>query len=154
MKKIFSNAGKLIFNARVETMKELVELALKNGVSLRYVNLYSADLSGADFSGADLSGVDLSKTNLSKAKITFNKNEITVKHFRFFRRLYDFDVWAVIDENNVEYVKMGCFERTRKEWEADFWNNPNYPNNGNFRSQKRLFAFETACKWLDMEKNF
>jgi len=45
---------------------------------------------------------------------------------------------------------MGCYIRTRKEWEEDFWNNlGEFPNDNSKKSKDRVFAFEIACKWLD-----
>ena len=130
-----------------------------SGADLSKANLLGADLSGANLSGANLSkanlsGANLSKADLSGAKTTIVGKTIAVKQFWFFRNLYDFDVWAVIDKNDVEYVMMGCVYRTRKEWEKDFWNNPNYPNNGSLQSNQRLFAFKTACQWIDLIKKY
>ena len=46
---------------------------------------------------------------------------------------------------------MGCFDRSLKEWEENFWNNDNeFPNNGSVKSNLRLMAFETAKKWLEI----
>ena len=154
MEQILSTTGALIFKAEVPTMKGLVELAVRSEISLKQTNLSGANLWKADLSRADLSRADLSEADLSGAKTTIVGKTIAVKQFWFFRNLYDFDVWAVIDKNDVEYVKMGCFYRTRKEWEKDFWNNPNYPNNDSLQSNQRLFAFKTACQWIDLIKKY
>ena len=49
-----------------------------------------------------------------------------------------------------QFIQMGCYLRSRDEWELDFWNNPNeFPNNGNIKSVRREQAFKIACAWLD-----
>lgn len=47
-----------------QSIKELVEKAVKKSISLRYVNLRGVDLSYADLRYADLRGADLSHTDL------------------------------------------------------------------------------------------
>ena len=64
MKILHRYSGEVIFEAEVASMKELVELAVKNkvslvGVDLSDANLMDAYLKDADLSGADLSGADL-----------------------------------------------------------------------------------------------
>jgi len=45
---------------------------------------------------------------------------------------------------------MGCFIRTRKEWEDNFWNNDKeFPNDNSKTSNDRLLAFELAIQWLN-----
>ena len=56
---IVSTQGTVLFSADVDSVKELVELAVRNKVSL----------SGANLSGADLSETNLFKVNLSGAKL-------------------------------------------------------------------------------------
>jgi hypothetical protein len=89
MKQIQHCTGKVLFEAAVATVKELLLAALLaganlryanlsgadlryanlSGANLRYANLRYADLSGADLSGADLSGADLSGAHLSGADL-------------------------------------------------------------------------------------
>jgi hypothetical protein len=46
---------------------------------------------------------------------------------------------------------MGCFTRKLSEWESDFWNNnEEFPNDNSKKSNMRLFAFETAKRWFEM----
>jgi hypothetical protein len=50
---------------------------------------------------------------------------------------------------------MGCYTRLLSEWENDFWNNPNeFPNDGSLKSNLRLFAFETAKRWFDLQEKY
>ena len=122
--KIKSIFGKLLFEFEKEnnTVKDTVVEALNKG----------ADLRGADLRGADLQGVK-------------------IKNAAVFTGLYKYIVIPFISEDNVKYVKMGCYTRTVEEWDKDFWNNPNeFPNNGDEDSKMRLFAYETAKKWFDI----
>ncbi len=56
---------------KINSIKELVELAVKNGINLSYANLSHADLSYANLSYADLSHADLSHADLSHADLSF-----------------------------------------------------------------------------------
>jgi len=93
-------------------------------------------------SGAYLRGTDLSDAGGEKTK---------VKTFAVFTGLYKYVCLPFITTKNEQLVTMGCFTRTRREWEKDFWNNDDeFPNDGSMSSELRKLAFETACKWLDL----
>ena len=107
------------------------------GANLCGANLCDANLSGANLSGANLSGADLSGIKIKTAIV--------------FTGLYKYITIPFISEGGEKYVKLGCYTRKLSEWEADFWNNPNeFSNDGSEKSQLRLFAFETAKKWLEI----
>ena len=76
------------------------------------------------------------------------------KYNSFFAdNLYEYPCGAWVEENRGEMVQLGCFTRTRKEWEADFWNNNNeFPNNNSEKSKARLRAFKMCCTFLDLIK--
>jgi hypothetical protein len=64
-----------IFEAEISSVKELVELAIKQKISLSWANLSWANLAGtnlswANLSEATLSGANLSGANLSEAKLS------------------------------------------------------------------------------------
>jgi len=66
--------GETIYEADVGTMRECVESAVRNGVSLRNanlrnVNLHNADVCGGDLRGADLCGADLRNVNFGGADL-------------------------------------------------------------------------------------
>ncbi|WP_254213160.1 pentapeptide repeat-containing protein [Burkholderia multivorans] len=61
---------KVIFECEADSMKVAVELACKQGVSLRGADMRGANLSGAYLSGADLSDAYLSDANLSGANLS------------------------------------------------------------------------------------
>ena len=130
--------GSVLFEYEKEnnTIKDTVVEAVKSGANLRYANLRYANLRGADLSGANLSDADLSGIKIKTAIV--------------FTGLYKYITIPFISEGGEKYVKLGCYTRKLSEWEADFWNNPNEFSNGSEKSQLRLFAFETAKKWLEI----
>ena len=75
------------------------------------------------------------------------------KYNSFFAvNIYDYPCGAWI-ENRGEIIQLGCFTRTRKEWEADFWNNDDeFPNDNSEKSKARLRAFKMCCNFLDLIK--
>ncbi len=74
---------------------------------------------------------------------------VQIKTAIVFTGLYEYIVIPYITEENIKRVKMGCYDRSLEDWEADFWNNNNeFPNNGSVKSNLRLMAFETAKAWF------
>ena len=68
-----------------------------------------------------------------------------------FTGLYEYDVVAIISEENKVFIKMGCFFRKKEEWEKHFWNNKKeFPNDGSEKSCLRKFAYDTACNWAKL----
>ena len=117
------------------------------GADLRGAYLQGAYLHGADLRGADLRGADLQGAYLQGAYLQGFK----IKNAVVFTGLYTYIVIPYITEEDEKRIKMGCYDRSLKEWEGDFWNNPNeFPNNGSQKSLMRLMAFETAKKWFDI----
>jgi hypothetical protein len=133
--------GEVIYEGEAETLRDLVATAVKAKVSLRGSDLSGSDLRGSDLRDSDLSGSDLSGSDLRGVKI---------KRLAVFV-IYKYQTWAVISETGDQWVRMGCHFRTRKDWDADFWNNNSeFPNDGRESSELRKLAYETACKWLDL----
>jgi len=67
---------RIIFSAKADTIRELVEVAVKKGANLRYAdlrsaNLYSADLRYANLQYADLRSADLRYANLQYADLRY-----------------------------------------------------------------------------------
>lgn len=60
-----------IFEADVSSLKELLELALKTGISLYRVNLRGADLRSTNLIGANLKNADLSSADLRYADLRY-----------------------------------------------------------------------------------
>ena len=114
------------------------------GANLYGANLYDADLRDADLRGADLSGADLRGADMGKGK---------VKTFAVFTGIYQYTVIPYILETGECRVKMGCHDRSITEWDADFWNNDKeFPNNGSIKSNLRVIAYDTAKKWIELNK--
>ena len=123
---IKSTYGSLLFEFEKEnnTVKDTVIEAAK---------------SGANLTGAYLTGANDEKIKIKKASV--------------FTGLYTYTVIPFISEDDIKYVKMGCFTRKLSDWESDFWNNDNeFPNDNSEKSNLRLFAFETAKRWFETVK--
>ena len=112
------------------------------------------DLSNADLRGADLSNADLSNADFRGAYFWGAKyKDVVIKHVRVFSAIYSYQVWAIIAEDDSEWIRMGCFFRKREEWNENFWNNDKeFPNDNSEGSNMRLAAFNFACKWIDERK--
>ena len=79
-----------------------------------------------------------------------------ITRFNFFsaQNLYRHVVSGHVDDDGKETVQMGCFKRTRQEWEADFWNNPKeFSDDGSDESEARFRAFKVVCFFFDQLKN-
>jgi hypothetical protein len=148
--------GKLLFEFEKEdnSVKLALIEAVKQGADLQGADLRGADLRGAYLQGADLRGAYLRGADLQGADLRGAYLQgVKIKTAVVFTGLYDYIVIPFISETGEKYVKMGCYTRLLSEWENDFWNNPNeFPNDGSMKSNLRLFAFETAKKWLELIK--
>lgn len=72
-------------------------------------------------------------------------------HVACFTGLYIYTCSPRILRNGEQLIQMGCKLLTRKQWEANPWNNPSeFPNDGSIQSKRRMFALQTAYAWLDM----
>ena len=68
-----------------------------------------------------------------------------------FLKLYPYVCVPRINADGSQYIQLGCHLRTRAEWDANFWNNLlEFPDDGSLKSEARKLAYETACKWLDL----
>ena len=120
------------------------------GADLMGANLTDADLRGANLMGADLRGADLRGAYFTGAYL----NGIKIKKTIVITGLYDYITMPIIAEDGKHWVKLGCHLRTVEDWEKDFWNNNNeFPNDNSVKSQLRVLAFETAKKWLEINKD-
>ena len=128
-----------------------------HGADLRGADLQGADLHGADLRGADLRGADLHGAYLQGADLRGAYLQgaylqgFKIKAAAVFTGLYTYVVMPYITDENEMRVKMGCHDRSVKEWDENFWNNNReFPNDGSFKSGQRLLAFETAKAWLEL----
>ena len=140
--------GNILFEFEKDdnTIKDTLLEAINRGADLQGADLQGAYLQGAYLQGAYLRGAYLQGAYLRGAYL-----RVKIKSVIVFTGLYDYFVIPYITEENEKRVKMGCFDRSLKEWEENFWNNDNeFPNNGSVKSNLRLMAFETAKKWLEI----
>ena len=132
------------------TRDELIKMYTDGIRDFSYADLSNIDLRCADLSNADLSHANLSNADLSGAKY----KDVVIKHVHVFSALYKYQVWAIIAEDDSEWIRLGCFFRKREEWKKNFWNNDEeFPNDNSEDSNMRLAAFNFACKWIDERKN-
>ena len=81
---------------------------------------------------------------------------VTIEKYNCFfaDNLYKYPCGAWVDSRRGEMIQLGCFTRTRSEWESDFWNNNDeFPNDNSEKSKARLRAFKMCCFFLDLIKN-
>ena len=76
------------------------------------------------------------------------------KYNSFFAdNIYKYSCGAWIEEKRGEIIQLGCFTRTRKKWENNFWNNDNeFPNDNSDDSNARFRAFQMCCYFLYLIK--
>ena len=97
--------------------------------------------------GAYLTGANLRGANLTRA---YNE-KIVIEKATVITGLYKYIVMPIIAENGKQYVIMGCYTRTVKEWNQDFWNNTSeFPNDKSLKSQLRVMAYKTAKQWIKL----
>ena len=141
--------GKILFEYECDdnTIKKVLLEALKQGADLR-----GADLRGIDLRGIDSQGIDLRGTYLRGADLRgTDLHGVKIKKAIVITGLYNYIIIPFISESGEKYIRMGCYTRTVKEWENDFWNNPNeFPNDNSLKSNLRLLGFETGKKWFEL----
>ena len=126
--------------------------------NLSFADLRRADLRGAYLSRADLSRADLSFANLSCADLSFadlscadlrdaTYKDIKIHSMRVFSGLYEYECWAVLSQDNIPYVRMGCLFHSLEEWEKIDIRKSNlseFPDNRSEKSKRRIRAFRFA----------
>ena len=121
--------GKVLFSYEKEnnTLKKTVLEAIINNA-----NLSNANLSGADLSNANLSNADLRYANLSGAK---NKESAYLPVFcKWHHCLIGYK------------IKIGCKEKTIKEWDSFFASEEEYETKRNTDEFKQIEAVYNAYK--------
>ena len=144
-------AGTVLFkySCNDNTIKKTLENARKTGADLRGAYLTGADLRGAYLRGAYLRGADLTGADLRGA----DGKKIKIQTATVFTGLYKYVVVPFISEDGKYYVNMGCYVRTVKEWDTEFWNNPTeFQDHNSLESKLRVFAYKTAKQWIQLMK--
>jgi hypothetical protein len=126
--------GDLLFTyeAKNATIKDAVEQAVKEKVSLSSANLRSANLSSADLYSADLRSANLSSANLRSAK-----NKETAKMPLFCK--WDYSIL-------LDKIQIGCEKRTIDEWDKFFASKEVLSTKRNTEEFKQIEAIYNACK--------
>ena len=139
------------------TIKDAVEQAVKEKVSLQYADLRCADLRGADFSfsdlsfanfklsdlssanfsSADLTGVNFHLANLSSANLSSAKNK-EIAYLPIFCKWQH----AILGNN----IQIGCVVRTIEDWDAFFAGEEEYLAKRNTENFKQIQATYEAYK--------
>jgi len=161
--------GKLLFTYEAEnaTIKDAVEQAVKEKVSLSSANLRSADLRSADLrladlssadlrsadlrladlrladlrsanlSSADLSSADLRSADLRSANLRSAANKETVNMPLFCK--WDYSILG-------DKIQIGCEIRTIEEWDKFFASKKVLSTKRNTEEFKQIEAIYNACK--------
>jgi hypothetical protein len=136
--------GKVLFTYESEnaTIKNAVEKAIKEKVSLQYADLRSANLSYADLSDANLryailSYANLSSANLSSADLRYAENKETAYLPIFCKWNY-----SIIGDK----IQIGCKSKTIEKWDLFFASDDVYSTKRNTDDFKQIQAVFEACK--------
>ena len=115
--------GKVLWEGEAESLKEAIEVAVKQkarlsgaylcGANLSRADLYGADLSGANLYGAILSGADLYRANLSQA----NLSEANLSGAYLSEANLNVKIPPVCSH---QFISEILFRTARKEAEKDF----------------------------------
>jgi hypothetical protein len=111
------------------------------GANLRGANLQGANLQGAYLQDAILQDADLRGANLQGAYLRGAKSFIRIES------QYRYQSYGYYCNGNKR-VRLGCFDRTVEEWDADFWNNPGEFPEGSPQGENRLFVYNCIKTWL------
>jgi len=141
--------GKVLFTYENEdaTIKDAVEKAIQEKVSLEYAdlrsanlrsaNLRSADLSSANLISADLSSANLISADLSSANLRSAENKETA-----YIPMYCKWCFSIIGDK----IKIGCKEKTIEDWDLFFNSEEVYSTERNTEEFKQIQACYEACK--------
>ena len=151
--------GRVLFTYKAEnaTIKDAVEQAVKEKVSLASANLssanlYSADLSSADLSSADLYSANLSLANLRSANLSLaNLRSADLSSANLYSaenkekaNLPIFCKWSHSIVGNE--IQIGCKSKTIEQWDLFFKSNDVYETKRNTEDFKQIQAVYEAYK--------
>jgi len=137
-----------------------------SGANLSGANLRGADLSEADLSGANLSRANLSRANLSGANLRgadlreadLRGADLKIHCLEVFTGLYNYQCWAIVTDQGVPWVRMGCLWKSVEDWDAmgiRQSNEEEFPDDGSEKCERRVRAFEfTRCAALAQAEKF
>lgn len=109
-------------------------------------NLIGANLKGAYLEGANLIGADLEGADLIGAIL-----DGVVKETKYYKKSYKYSSMLIITDSEL-YIKMGCYLRTKAEWRADFWNNPEEFPKDSEQGARRLAAMNMMLREIGKDE--
>jgi len=78
------------------------------------------------------------KTNIDNSRAIFILNG------------YKYSAGGHFNSDGVQIIQLGCYTRTRQDWESDFWNNElEFTNPESEESKARVRTYKTICFFLD-----
>ena len=120
---IKSIVGSTLYTTEAESIKEAVEKAVKEKVSLDWASLDGASLDGASLDGASLDGASLNRASLNNASLdgasldgaSLNNASLDGASLPIFCK------WKYSYESDHNTINIGCKRMTIAEW--DHWFN-------------------------------
>jgi hypothetical protein len=141
--------GELLFTYEAEnaTIKDAVEQAVKEKVSLCLANLRLANLSSADLSSADLRLANLRLANLSSANLRLA--ELSSADLRLVKNKEEANLPIYCKWSHsiiADKIKIGCKTKTIEDWDSFFISNKVYSTERNTDDFKQIQAVYEAYK--------
>ena len=141
---IKSILGRVLFTYEKEnnTLKETILKAINSGANLRYANLNGANLRYADLRYANLRYADLRYADLNGANLNgANLNDAKNKETAYLPILCKWSHCIIGDK-----IKIGCKEKTIKEWDCFFASEKEYETKRSTEEFKQIEAVYNAYK--------
>ena len=112
------------------------------GASLDGASLDGASLDRASLVGASLDGASLDRASLVGARLSYVGK---IKTLRVFSGLYRYVCMAILAEDGIPWVRMGCLWKTVEDWDAigiRASNTGEFPDDGSEQCEDRVLAFD------------
>jgi len=111
------------------------------GAYLQRAYLQGADLQGAYLQGAYLRGAYLQDADLQGADLQRAKRIIRIES------QYPYQSYGYYCDGKKR-VRLGCYDRTIEEWDADFWNNESDFPKDSPQGKNRFMIYTFLKTWL------
>jgi len=141
--------GSVLFEFETEnnTIKKTVEKAMKEKINLRGSDLSDSDLSGSDLSNSNLRGSDLRDSDLRGSDLSgsyLRGSDLRGSENKNLAYLPIFCKWS--NGYKADKIKIGCKEKTIKEWEDFFKSEEEFETKRNTEGFKQIQAVFEAYK--------
>jgi len=151
--------GEILFTyeAKNATIKDAVEKAIKEKISLRLANLHSADLRWADLRSADLHSADLRwadlrwadlrSANLHSADLRWADLRSANLHSAKNKEAANLPLFCKWSFSILgDKIQIGCEKRNIEEWDLFFASNEKLTTERNTEDFNQIEAVYNACK--------